>query len=89
MKTLSVQVTYRKGEPFAAYIYLAAKPGQKSARTEDVSPDVVIDYAADGTPLGIEIVSPGFVTLDEIHAVFDRLGLGRPEPSELAPLRAA
>ncbi len=89
MKTLTVQVTYRKGEPFAAYIYLAAKPGQKSARTEDVSPDLVIDYAADGTPLGIEIVSPGFVTLDEIHAVFDRLGLGRPEPSELAPLRAA
>ena len=89
MKTLTVQVTYRKGEPFAAYIYLAAKPGQKSARTEDVSPDLVIDYAADGTPLGIEIVSPGFVTLDEIHAVFDRLGLGRPEPLELAPLRAA
>ncbi len=89
MKTFSLQITYRKGEPFAAYIYLAMKPGQRSVRTEEAGPDLVVDYAADGTPIGIEIISPGHVTLEEINGVFDRLGLGRPAPAELAPLQAA
>ena len=89
MKTVSLQITYRKGEQFAAYIYLSRRPGQKSTSTEAISEGLLIDYAEDGAPLGIEIVSPGHVSLDEIQRVFDRLGLGRPEPAELKPLRAA
>jgi uncharacterized protein YuzE len=89
MSTFSVQVTYRKGRPFAAYIYLQRKPGQKAARTEQVSSEVLIDYAADGSALGIEIVAPGHVTLAEINEAFDRIGLERPEPRDLEPLRAA
>jgi uncharacterized protein YuzE len=89
MSTFSVQVTYRKGKPFAAYIYLKRRPGQKAARTEQVSSEVLIDYAADGSPLGIEIVSPGHVSLEEINQAFDRIGLDRPEPGDLEPLRAA
>ena len=89
MKTVSLQITYRKGKPFAAYIYLARRPGQKSARTEAITQDLLIDYAKDDTPLGIEIVSPGYVSLDEIQRVFDHLGLGRPEPADLEPLKAA
>jgi uncharacterized protein YuzE len=89
MSTFSLQVTYRKGKPFAAYIYLAHAPGTKSARTEQIGPGLLIDYAADGSPLGIEIVSPGYVSEDDIVAIFDRLGLDRPSAAELAPLRAA
>lgn len=89
MSTISLQITYRKGKPFAGYIYLALKPGAKSARTEQVGPDLLIDYAADGTPLGIEVVSPGYVKDAEIVAAFERLGLEPPPPHELAPLRAA
>ncbi len=89
MNGLSLEVTYRKGKPFAAYVYLDRKPGQKSARTEEVTPELLIDYAEDGAPLGIEIVSPGYVSVDEIMAVFDKLGLGRPDPEELAPVKAA
>lgn len=89
MSTYSLQVTYRQGKPFAAYLYLPHAPGTKSARTEEVTEDLLIDFAADGTPLGIEIVSPGDVTVEEIHAAFDRLGLTRPEPADLSPLRAA
>lgn len=89
MNTLSLEVTYRKGKPFAAYLYLGRSPGQKSARTEEAAPELLIDYAEDGTPLGIEIVSPGHVTIDEILGVFDTLGIGRPDLSELAPLQAA
>lgn len=89
MSPLSLQVTYRKGRPFAAYIYLDRHPGEKAARTEQVSEDLVVDYAADGHPMGIEIVTPGAVTLEELYELFDRLGLGRPTPDELAPLQAA
>ncbi len=89
MSAFSLQVTYRQGRPFAAYIYLHAGPAQNSARSERVSSEVLIDYSADGTPLGIEIISPEHVSFDEINAAFDRMGLARPEPSELEPLRAA
>ncbi len=45
----SLQITYRKGRGFAAYLY----------RTE-ASPDglLVVDYAADGRPIGVEITAP-------------------------------
>jgi uncharacterized protein YuzE len=89
MSAFSLQITYRKGKPFAAYIYLSRVAGVKSARTEPVGPELLIDYAADGSPLGIEVVSPGYVTEEEINATFDRLGIERPSPGELAPLRAA
>ena len=89
MKTVSLQITYRKGKPFAAYIYLSHQHSQKSVRTEAVTEDLLIDYAQDGTPLGIEVVSPGMVSIDEIQGIFDRLGLGRLEPAELEPLKAA
>ena len=89
MKTVSLQVTYRKGRPFAAYIYLAPRLGKRSARTEEVAPDLLVDYADDDTPLGIEIVSPGYVSIDEIQSALDHLGIGRLEPAELEPLKAA
>ena len=89
MKPISLQITYQDGKPFAAYIYLAGAPGQKADRTESVTPELLVDYSSDGTALGIEIVSPGYVEIDEIIQLFDRFGMGRPDPSELAPLRAA
>jgi uncharacterized protein YuzE len=89
MRTLSLQITYRKGKPFAAYIYLAHAPGTKSARTEQVTPEVLIDYAEDGTPLGIEVISPGSVSQAEVAAAFGQLGMEPPPAAELAPLLAA
>ena len=49
----------------------------------------MVDYAEGGTPLGIEVVSPGYVSIDEIQNVLDHLGIGRLEPAELEPLKAA
>lgn len=51
MTVLSLQVTYRKGEPFVAYISLARHAGDKVARTEEALPDLPVDYASDGRPL--------------------------------------
>ena len=51
MTERSLQVTYRKGRTFAAYLHLPHATGEKSARTV-ASPDglLIVDYSASGTP---------------------------------------
>lgn len=87
--TLSLQVTYRKGKPLAAYIYLAAHAGQKAARTKELAPGLLVDFDANDEPFGIEVVSPDLVSSSEIDRLFEELGLDRPDPKELEPLLAA
>ena len=89
MKSLSLQVTYRKGRPSAAYIYLDRQPGSRSTRTAVLAPDIVVDFGPDDRPIGIEIIDPETVTTADILSVFDKLGLVRPDEHELAPLEAA
>lgn len=89
MQAMSLQVTYRNSAPFAAYIGLGRRLGERSARTEQVGPDLLVDFGADGRPLGIELVDPLSTTAEEIFAVFDSLGLSRPSRSALSPLLAA
>lgn len=84
-----LEVTYRRGRPFAAYYYLPRRPGQKSVRTRREEAGMIIDFARDGTPLGIEITAPALVTLAAINRVLRRLGQSSLRASDLAPLRAA
>ena len=70
MKSISLQVTYRKGRPSAAYIHLDRRPGTKSARTVELAPDIVVDFASDDQPIGLEIVDLESVTIEDILAVF-------------------
>jgi hypothetical protein len=84
-----LEVTYRKGRPFAAYLYLPRSAAARSARTESVGKGLIIDLAADGSPIGLEITAPGHVSLDEINSVLVRFGQPRLGPKELAPLAAA
>jgi uncharacterized protein YuzE len=90
MTERSLQITYRKGRLLAAYVYLAHPTGERSAKTE-ASPDglVVVDYAADGRPIGIEITAPQAVTLERLNGLLRELGqLPLPE-AEFRPLTAA
>ena len=84
-----LEITFREGKPFAAYLYLRQAPGAKSARTEAVRAGLIVDYAGDGTPIGLEITAPGHVSFDEINTVLDRLGQPRLTAGESAPLAAA
>jgi uncharacterized protein YuzE len=88
MSTFTVQVTYRRGKPLAAYIYLSGRRGRKSVRTEEFRPNLLVDYAADGSPMGIEVLSLR-QSSDDLYAVFDHLGLNRPDPRELVPILEA
>jgi len=89
MSHVSVQMTYRDGRPFAAYIGLGRALGESSVRSEELSPEIVVDFSEDGRPLGIEVIDPSSATAEDIYGVFDVLGLRRPSPDALAPLVAA
>ena len=86
----SLQITDRKGRPFAAYLCLSHKPGERSTRTES-TPDglLVIDYAADGRPIGVEITAPEAVTLHRLNALLKDLGQPPLLEQEFKPLTAA
>ena len=88
MKARYLEVTYRNGRPLAAYLYLPRRPGDRSARTERPEPGLVVDFTADGRPMGIEITAPSRVSLDGINRVLARLGMDPIQRAELAPLAA-
>ena len=88
MQERYVEITFRKGKPLAAYVYLPRRPGVKSARTEAAAPGIRVDYAASGEPIGIEITAPRQVTVTTVNAVLESLGLTVMAPEELVPLEA-
>jgi len=84
-----LEVSYRNGKAFAAYLFLPRKPDDRSARTKRFSEVLIIDYAEDDQPIGIEIVHPQAVTFDEINRALNQLNQPPLQQEELAPLKAA
>jgi hypothetical protein len=89
MRRRYLEVTFRRGRPLAAYLYLPRKAGEKSARTVPMGHGLMVDYNTDGLPIGIEITAPNHVTVEQIDDVLRQLGLEGVGADELAPLRAA
>ena len=89
MKTRYLEVTFRKGKPLAAYLYLPRGVGERSVRTEARGQGTRVDYAADGRAIGIEITAPSQLMLEDINRILLDLGLPSAGPEELAPLKAA
>ena len=89
MTERSLQVTYRKGRTFAAYLHFSHPTGEKSARTV-ASPDglLIVDYAASGRPLGFEITAPQAVPLDRLNQLQDRSWLARRAAAQRVRLTA-
>lgn len=83
-------MVYRKGRTFAAYLHLSHPTGDKSARTV-ASPDGlrVVDYAASGEPLGVEITAPQAVPLDRLNQFLAELGEPPLAEQDYRPARAA
>jgi uncharacterized protein YuzE len=89
MKEPYLEVTFRRGQPIAAYLYLPRRPGEKSYRTSKADPGLVIDFNRSGKPIGIEITAPAEVTIAALNKVLHNLGLPPLNRSDLAPLQAA
>ena len=89
MKEPSLQVTYRRGRPHVAYLYLPREPGEKSYDTELVEPGMVLDFNKQGKLIGIELVDPEGVTLEAINQVLEEHSISPLSKDDLAPLLAA
>ena len=89
MKELYLEVTFRHGRALAAYLYLPRDPDDRSARTWRVEPGLIVDFTADGKPIGIEITAPGQISLTVINRVLQELGRSPVTQADLAPLLAA
>lgn len=90
MTERSLQVTYRKGRAFAAYLHLSHPTGEKSAKTVP-SPDglLVVDYGSTGRPVGVEITAPQSVSLERLNQLLADLGETPMAEQDYKPVRAA
>jgi len=89
MKHNYLEVTFRKGQPLAAYYYLPRRDDDKVARTERVGGGLLVDYTADGRAIGVEISAPAKLELSQLNRVLADLGQPTVAPEDLAPLAAA
>ena len=90
MTERSLQVTYRKGRVFAAYLHLSHPTGEKSAKTVASSDGLlIVDYAASGRPVGVEITAPQAVPLDRLNKLLAELGEPALAEQDYRPVRAA
>lgn len=80
-----LDIKFRKGRPFAAYLYLARQTSDTVSRTEEIQPGVMVDYAADGRAIGVEILSHLAIN-DLLRLLADRLGLKDLQREEIMPL---
>jgi hypothetical protein len=84
-----LEVTFRRGRAIAAYYYLPRRPDERSYRTREVAPGILVDYGRGGRPIGIEITAPTKVSLAAMNRVLRTLGQPLLRREEFAPLRAA
>jgi len=83
-----LEITYRQGKPFAAYLYLDRSPGDRAARSERHG-TWLIDFTADGRAIGIEFTQVGQVDLAAVNQALAAHRHPEIEASDLQPLRAA
>lgn len=89
MRDRYLEITFRNGRPLAAYLYFPRMVGARSVRTEKIRKGLLVDYEAEGHPIGLEITAPNEVTSDQINEVLRELDVPLLDPGELAPLQAA
>ncbi len=89
MKQRYLEVTFRNGKAVAAYLYFAREAGDVSERTEKRDGGLLIDFAADGRAIGIEITSPGTLSINALNRALADVNQGPASRDELAPLVAA
>jgi uncharacterized protein YuzE len=89
MKHPFIQITYQRGKPFAAYLYLPRRDGDRSARVEQSEGDLLVDHAPDGRAIGIEITSPAGLDPEQLNRLLERLGHEPMTREDLGPLAVA
>jgi len=83
-----IEVTFVGDRPLGAYLTLRPTLPGGVHRSEEICEGIVVDYAEDGGPLGVEVYLPGAVTRDRLNAVLADLGAAALSEDEFAPLAA-
>jgi hypothetical protein len=73
----------------AGYLSFGRRPRDESVSTTNPEPGLVVDFAADSRPMGLEITSPSLVTLEAINRVLTTLGQSPTTEKELSLLFAS
>jgi uncharacterized protein YuzE len=89
MRERYLEVTFRRGKPVAAYLYLAREASDRSTRVDAHETGVLIDRTDDGRAIGIEIPNPSVVTLESLNRVLDELSEVPLSSNDMAPLTTA
>jgi len=89
MSEVFLEVSFHEGRPFAAYLHLPRARGAKIASTKEIRPGLLVDFAADGKPMGVEIVNPAQTSAETVLEVIAEVHAGPVSLQELSPLRAA
>jgi len=74
MRESYLEVTFRRGRAFAAYLYLPRNTGGKSYRTSRAEPGMIIDFDKGGKAIGVELTAPTQVTAADINRVLSDIG---------------
>lgn len=88
MRKHYLEVTYRRGKPLAAYLYLSAASGARSVRTESRGAGLMVDYGLGDQPIGLEITAPQQMTVSQINAVLRSLDLSPMREEDFLPLQS-
>jgi hypothetical protein len=90
MTERTLQIAYRKGRAFAAYLHLSHTTGEESART-GASPDglLIVDYGTTGRPVGVEITAVRSVPLERLNQLLADLREAPLAEQEYKPVPAA
>ncbi len=89
MQELYLEVTFRHGQPLAAYLYLPRQGDAKSNQVKKHGPGLLVDLDKDGCPIGIEIAIPALGTAEAVNEVLASYSIEPIDSAELAPLRQA
>jgi hypothetical protein len=73
MREPYLEVTYRKGKPLAAYLYLPRRLGDVSARVESRGDGYLVDWTAEGRPIGIEMPSPSLFSAGKLTEILSKV----------------
>lgn len=89
MKESYLEVTFRHGRAFAAYLYLPRNTGDKSRRASRAEPGMIVDFDASGRAIGVELTTPTRVTDVDINRVLSNIGAPLVAKDDMVPLQAA
>jgi hypothetical protein len=89
MTERSLQVTYRHGKAFSAYLHLAHETGERSVRSAPSADGLlVVDHARNGKAIGVEITAPSAMTLERLNSLLADVQEAALTADDYVPIRA-